>query len=271
MKLNLIPARTGIVWVKLGIRTFFRQPLALSGLFFMFALPLSLVGLIPWLGFFLQTVLLPAGILGMIVATQQAEQGRFPMPNVMLSAFTGGPRRTRAMLLLGLCWALGVAAVWGVAALIDGGELARYYLAGEALNPDSLMEPRLQWAMLVVLVLNLLLTAAFWHSPALTYFGDLPPLKSFFFSVVASMRNFGAYLVYSLLWSAVMTLAFLVIAILLLTLGGEGLVKAGMIPLLMLLMAMTFTSIFFTFRDSFSLDDATDDQGPAITTPPEKP
>ncbi len=29
MKLNIVPARTGLVWVKLGVSTFFRQPLAL--------------------------------------------------------------------------------------------------------------------------------------------------------------------------------------------------------------------------------------------------
>ena len=41
MKLNLVPAGTGIVWLKLGIRTFFKQPLAMSGLFFMFMLVLG--------------------------------------------------------------------------------------------------------------------------------------------------------------------------------------------------------------------------------------
>jgi hypothetical protein len=35
MKLHLVPARTGLAWVKLGMRTFLRQPLALAGLFFM--------------------------------------------------------------------------------------------------------------------------------------------------------------------------------------------------------------------------------------------
>jgi len=35
MKLNIVPARTGITWVKLGIQTFFKQPLALAGLFFL--------------------------------------------------------------------------------------------------------------------------------------------------------------------------------------------------------------------------------------------
>ena len=34
VKLNIVPARTGLQWVKLGIRTFLRQPLALAGLFF---------------------------------------------------------------------------------------------------------------------------------------------------------------------------------------------------------------------------------------------
>jgi hypothetical protein len=36
MKLNLLPAKTGLRWIKQGIRLFFRQPLAMSGLFFMF-------------------------------------------------------------------------------------------------------------------------------------------------------------------------------------------------------------------------------------------
>ena len=36
MKLNVVPALTGVIWVRLGIKTFWRQPVALSGLFFMF-------------------------------------------------------------------------------------------------------------------------------------------------------------------------------------------------------------------------------------------
>ena len=36
MKLNIVTPRTGFVWVRLGIRTFWKQPLAMSGLFFLF-------------------------------------------------------------------------------------------------------------------------------------------------------------------------------------------------------------------------------------------
>ena len=36
MKLNVVKARTGSLWVRQGIRNFWRQPLALSGLFLLF-------------------------------------------------------------------------------------------------------------------------------------------------------------------------------------------------------------------------------------------
>ena len=42
MKLSVVPARAALAWVKLGVKTFFRQPLALSGLFFMFLAAMSL-------------------------------------------------------------------------------------------------------------------------------------------------------------------------------------------------------------------------------------
>ena len=35
MKLHIVPARTGLEWVRLGIRVFWRQPMALAALFFM--------------------------------------------------------------------------------------------------------------------------------------------------------------------------------------------------------------------------------------------
>ena len=34
MKLNIVPARTGLQWVKAGIRTFLQQPMALPGALF---------------------------------------------------------------------------------------------------------------------------------------------------------------------------------------------------------------------------------------------
>ena len=62
MKLNIVPARTGITWVKLGFKTFWQQPLAMSGLFFMFMALLSVATLVPFIGAALALALLPAAL-----------------------------------------------------------------------------------------------------------------------------------------------------------------------------------------------------------------
>ena len=59
MKLHIVPARQGILWVKLGMRTFFRQPLALTGLFFIFMAAMSVISMVPVIGNVLALALLP--------------------------------------------------------------------------------------------------------------------------------------------------------------------------------------------------------------------
>jgi len=86
MRLNLVPPRTGLAWAKLGVRIFFKQPLAMSGLFFLFMAVLSVVSLLPFIGSALALALLPAATLGLMAATQQAERGKFPMPTILATA-----------------------------------------------------------------------------------------------------------------------------------------------------------------------------------------
>jgi hypothetical protein len=91
MKLHIVPARQGVLWVKLGIQTFFRQPLALSGLFFMCAAILSLFSLVPLVGGIAASVLLPGATLGLMAASREAGEGKFPMPSILLTAFRAAP------------------------------------------------------------------------------------------------------------------------------------------------------------------------------------
>ncbi|MGC3984262.1 MAG: BPSS1780 family membrane protein [Pseudorhodoferax sp.] len=106
MNLNIVPARTGAQWVREGIQTFFRQPLALVGLFFMYMAVMLIVSQLPGIGVLLAGVLVPASTLGLMAATREAAQGRFPMPTVLASAFRAGQQRMKAMLVLGLAYAV---------------------------------------------------------------------------------------------------------------------------------------------------------------------
>jgi len=264
MKLQLVPARTGIVWVKLGIQTFFRQPLALSGLFFMFLAVMSLAGMIPVIGLALALALLPACTLGLMAASKEASSGKFPMPVVFLSAFRAGRQQLRAMLMLGLLYGVGFWVVMGATALFDEGNFAQRYIAGQMPTMEMAQDPATQTAMLVFMVLQLPLSLMFWHAPALVHWHQVPPIKSVFFSLVACLRNFWAFTVFGLVWLALLVLVVLFVSILGGLLGSPQVVGLVLMPGSMLIAAMFFTSTYFTFRDCFqnSLDTPEPTTGP---------
>ena len=130
MKLNIVPARTGVHWVKLGVRTFFKQPLAMMGLFFMFIAVMTVVGMVPYIGSALMLGLLPAATLGFMAATQETSKGKFPMPWILASALRAGRQESRAILILGALYSLSFLCIMGASALVDGGQFAHFYLDG---------------------------------------------------------------------------------------------------------------------------------------------
>lgn len=255
MKLNIVPARTGLTWIKLGITTFIKQPLAMSGLFFLFMALLSVATLVPFVGSALALALLPAATLGLMAATQEAAKGKFPMPTILISAFRAGRQQMRAMMVLGALYAAGFLMLMGVSALFDGGQFARLYLVGGAITEELVLQSGFQTAMWVAMGLYLPLSLLFWHAPALVHWHGISPIKSLFFSFLACYKNFGAFTVFGLAWTGLFILAAVVVSLIASLLGNPALATASMFPVALVIMAMFFTSIYFTFRDSFVADD----------------
>jgi hypothetical protein len=258
MKLNLVPARTGIQWVKLGMRTFFRQPLALSGLFFMFLALMSVLGMVPVIGLALALALLPACTLGLMAASKEAATGKFPMPTVFVSAFRAGRQQLRAMLVLGVMYGVGFWVVMGISALFDSGNFASRYLAGQMPTLEMAQDPATQTAMLAFLALQLPLSLMFWHAPALVHWHQVPPVKSVFFSLVACLRNFWAFTVFGLAWMALLVALVVAVAVLAIVTGNPQLAQMILLPCSMLVAAMFFTSTYFTFQDCFESGGSAD-------------
>jgi hypothetical protein len=253
MKLNIVPARTGLQWVKLGMRTFFRQPLALTGLFFMYMAVVLVISQIPVLGPMLGAMLVPAATLGLMAASAEASSGRFPMPTVLLSAFRAGRQRARAMLILGAIYTAGSLVATGLGTLLTGD-------SGSAAAVEAQV-PEVDTRTLVILLLHSPLVVLFWHSPALVHWHGVTPVKSLFFSVVAFFRNFGAMTVYSLAWVAVFVAIGFLVSSIGLMLGGLAVARSIMMPTVLILVAMFSTSLYFTFRDSFRADDGAEETG----------
>ena len=272
MKLNIVPARPGMAWVKLGVRAFWRQPMALAALFFMTMAAMSLASMVPFIGPAIALTLLPSATLAMMVAAAEATQGRFPTPAVLLVAFRTGRQRLRDMLQLGALYAVGFLGIMGLSALIDGGQFAQVYLGGAPLTKEVAENPSFQSAMWLSMVLYLPLSLLFWHAPGLVHWHGVPPVKALFFSIVACIRNFGAFVVYGLGWLGVFILGGVVAAMVtaLLTAAGFGGSAAGgiMVGGAMMMAAMFFTSVVFTFRDCFAPPSANSNEIPHDEPPP---
>jgi len=243
MKLNIVPARRGIQWVRLAMQTFLKQPLALAALVFMGGLLGLGLLIVPLIGPFLELALVPIATLGLMAATRVAETGVFPMPSLLFTGFQGGRQRTLSMLLLGALYAASVLltvllVTWLVPSPVESKSLAEVVASDE-----------FRTSTLLVTALYMPISLAFWHAPALVFWHGVTPLKSLFFSFVACIRNGRAFLVYSLVWAGI------ILAIMAATgLAAEvspwlsGVVFGATMTIAVIVFCI---SIYFTFRDSF--------------------
>lgn len=268
MRLNIVPARNGSLWVRLGLRTFFRQPLAFISLFFFFMAMVSIASQLPVVGGTLALVLLPMMTLGLMAASaaaQAALPGTRPAAgSVFMSAIRAVRQDFGPLLVLGAFYAVGFLIVMGISALADGGKFAGVYLLGRPLTREAAQETDFQVALWIAMALYLPLSLAFWHAPALLHWHRVPPVKSIFFSLVATFRNFGALTLFGLVWLGVFIGAGILISLVtsvMMAVGAMGGGDAGsavgsvlMVGGALVMAAMFFASIWFSFRDSFAED-----------------
>ncbi len=258
MKLQIVPARTGLQWVLQGLRTFKSQPLALAALFFLGMASMSLISALPLIGPVLALALLPCISLTMMVAASEAAHGRKPTPALLLVSFRSGSQHLHSMLMLGGMYAAGFLLIIGASTIVDGGNFASVYLGQTPMTRELAEEPEFQSAMWLSMCLYLPLSLAFWHAPALIHWHGISPVKSLFFSFVGCIRNIGAYFVFGVCWVGVFIATGRVLAIVTGILAALiGSIAGGlMVATALALAAVFFTSIVFSFRDSFSPPDA---------------
>lgn len=271
MKLQIVPARTGLQWVQLGLRTFRSQPLALAALFFLGMASMSLVTAVPLVGPVIALALLPCISLTMMVAASEAAHGRKPTPALLLVAFRSGSHHTHSMLMLGGLYAAGFLLIIGASSLVDGGTFASVYMGQTPMSVELAEEPEFQSAMWLSMFLYLPLSLSFWHAPALIHWHGVSPIKSLFFSFVGCIRNIGAYLVFGVCWMGLFIASGIVLAMVtgILAMMIGSIAGGLMVATALMLAAIFFTSIVFTFRDSFSPpDEVTSTEALPSSTPP---
>ena len=255
MRLKLVPPRQGALWVRDGLRVFFRKPLAFCVLFLIYLL----------VGPMLMLAVAPLATLGFMIATRQALAGRFPFATVFIEPLREPGAKSWAQIRLGIAYAVAVGLVFWLADSVGGDafDAVRDAIGGGKSTPQELQpllaDPDLQMAWMILAVGVSVLAVPFWHAPALVHWGGQGAAKALFFSTVACWRNKGALTVFTLGWGGVIVAFAILSTTIFALLGVPQLAFIAFTPAMLMLTSAFYASLYFSFVDSFepSSDSAT--------------
>lgn len=239
-----------------GFRLFGRHPLPFSLLFVVFLAAAVLASALPLFGGFLMLGAVPLLSLGFMVSTEAALHGKPVHPGQFVTPLTADPGRRRSLLLL--CATFGAltlaSLVWAEHA--DGGTFVKLQrlLAEEAAAAEIqavIDDPQFFQGLWVRALSTTLLSAAFWHAPALVHWGGQGPAQALFSSALALWRTKAALLVYLLAWCGIVALFGLISAGVFRLLGLRQLVGLVALPAGLIFSTIFYVSLYFVFADSF--------------------
>ncbi len=220
IQLKEVPASQGLRWVKSGLQLAMKQPLGFVSLLGLMLTMAMVLMVLPIVGAIALMSLMPVMWMLYMLAAQQAMQGQRINPwqliLVMRQSFVQGAR-PRSWLILGLLYIGATFVVMLIAGLLgpDMDALSQAFeQASKSTNPEALQDPVLIQSVLWRFALSWPIALAFWHTPALLFWGGTTPIKAVFFSLVVCWRNLGAFVVYAVSWAMVVLFIFLLLEML---------------------------------------------------------
>jgi hypothetical protein len=197
----ILPPGAGWSWIVLGGRLFRRQPMAM--LFWSIATSffINAGALIPVLGQTALVLLTPLLTFLTLCACRNLDEGVRMMPGLWLQPLQI-PGVASRLLRLGLLY-LGCSFIAALVAVLPFLSSMLDAL-GTAEQPDfTALSQAMQGPMIVFGLFYVVLSALFWHTPALVGWHGLPLRRALFYSMVACWRNKYALIVYVASWAAV--------------------------------------------------------------------
>jgi hypothetical protein len=200
MKLKVVPASQGFAWMKSGVQLCLKQPLGFVSLLGLLITGAMVLMALPLIGPLLVVTAMPVVWMAFMLASRRVLQGQRITPNLLIEPLKD-PVQRRQWLRLGGLYAGATLIVMVVAGLLgpDMADLAKAIEAAEK-SESVLNDPTVITSMLWRMGLTVPMSLLFWHTPALLFWGRIPPVKALFFSAVASWRNLGAFAVYGVSW-----------------------------------------------------------------------
>jgi len=258
MQLHLqnVPARNGRLWIRHGIKVFQRAPLAFMGLMGLSLVGSMLLGILPFVGPVLGLMAIPLCSLGFMLATHLVLQKKLPTAGVFLAPLKLTRERRNYQLVLSASFAFSALLILLVANLIDGEATeAVLDLMKNNGTPEDFArvagDSRILFGALVRFGGLTLLSIPYWHAPALIHWGGQGVGQALFSSTLALWRNKAAFALNGLLWFAAFMTMSGIVTLLFTALGLIQAAPVAMLMMGMLMWAVFYASLYFSFVDCF--------------------
>jgi uncharacterized membrane protein len=201
-----LAAGEGAAWWGESWRIFCAAPAVWIGIFVVFVLVSIALVMIPVVGSLAHTVLIPVLAGGVMLGCHALARGEPLRIGHLFEGFQGG--RFAPLCTLGLLWLaiVCVTAIMMVATIFlafgVAGLEAIANLDTTTMDYQALASAGLAVAIvgLIALAITILVAMAYWFAPALVVLNGEPPLAALRKSFEATWRNFGAFLLYGLIY-----------------------------------------------------------------------
>ena len=260
MKLRIVPASSGLNWMRQGLQVLRRQPMNFMGLVGMLIGAALLLATLPLLGPLLVVGVMPVVWMGFMLATRRTIVGERVTPGVLIEAVRAPDAPRKTFLQLGGAYIAAVQLMMLLASWVGpGAEAVADAMAAMQDSTELVVSPVVLEDMLWRMALLMPVSLVFWHTPALVLWARLPVGKALFFSAVATWRNLGAFVVYGLCWlGALFTLGLLdrlLLSLIPVPVLANALAFAGALGLA----GAFYASLYFTTVECFESPEATPD------------
>jgi hypothetical protein len=253
--MRIVPAGNGWSWLVLGWALFRKQPLPWIMLTMLLLFASVFVNMIPLVGPFVASALIPAFSLGLMVACAEAEAGRPPIPGAIMTGFRQGGA---ALAKLGGYYLIFMLLTLGISSLADEGVLMRQVLFGTIPPETALKDGSYVSALGLATIVATPAFMAFWFAPILVAWHRMGIGQAMFYSFFASLRNWRAFTVYGLALFGGLMLLSMSLAVIGLSLGaGVEALRGAMLGFLLVMLPAVTASFYYSYRDVFRPPDDT--------------
>ena len=250
MQARIVSPLHGARWLGEGWRLFRAAPLGWLVIVFGYYLLVSVVSVVPFVGFAAALVSVPAFSVSLMAAARAAAR-KAPVQPALL--FEGFRNELASQLVLGVIY---LGCIWGVGAVtasLTDLTAVRSLLSGNERVEDAGEMQALLRPIGVALLLYTPVMMMFWFAPLLAAWHSTAPAKALFFSFAACLINWRAFLTYG------GVLVLVIVALSLLARVALGLLSGGTAPdpaliagpLAIVFMPTLYASFYASYRDVF--------------------